>query len=113
MVIKNAIDMYSTHKEGKSVVIQRFIIIRALKKKNYKYMTLISNNVRIDKLDDMVNKCNNSYHRSIERKPLDVKPSIYIDFNRENNEEDPKFKVGNHVRISKYKNILQKVIKKV
>ena len=56
----------------------------------------------INKLDDIVNKCNNTYHRTIKMKPVDVKPSMYIDFNKENNKEGPKFKVGDHVRISKY-----------
>ena len=62
----------------------------------------------INKLDDIVNKCNNTYHRTIKMKPVDVKPSMYIDFNKENNKEGPKFKVGDHVRISKYKNIFPK-----
>ena len=62
----------------------------------------------IDKLDDVVNKYNNTYHRTIKMKPVDVKPRIYIDFNKENNKESPKFKLGDHVRISKYKNIFGK-----
>ena len=62
----------------------------------------------IDKLDDIVNKYNNTYHRTIKMKPVDVKRSIYIDFNKENNKEGPKFKVGDNVRISKYKNIFGK-----
>ena len=53
----------------------------------------------VDKLDDIVNKYNNTYHRTIKMKPVDVKRSIYIDFNRENNKEGPKFKVGNCVRL--------------
>ena len=56
--------------------------------------TSISKNVHIDKLHDIVNIYNNTYHRKIKMKPADVKPSIYIDFNEENNKEDPKFKVG-------------------
>ena len=55
----------------------------------------------IDKLGDIVNKYNNTYHSTIKMKPVDVKLNSYIDFNEENNEEDPKFKVGDHVRISK------------
>ena len=98
--------MYSTHNEGKSVVAERFI--RNLKNKIYKYMTSISKNLYIDKLDDIVNKYNNTYHRTIKMKPVDVKPSIYIDFNKENSKEGPKFKVGDHVRISKYKNVYAK-----
>ena len=73
-------------------------------------MTLISNNVYIDKLDDIVNKYSNTYHRTTEMKPVDVKSITYIDFHKENNKEGPKFKVGDHVRISKYKNILQKTL---
>ena len=60
---KNAIEMYSTHNEGKSVVAERFI--RTLKKKIYKCMSSISKNVYIDKLDDIVNKYNNAYHRKL------------------------------------------------
>ena len=73
---KNAIEMYSIHKEGKYVVAERFI--RTLKNKIYKYMTSTSKNVYIDKLDDIVNKCNNTYHRIMKMKPVDVKPSTYI-----------------------------------
>ena len=61
--------MHSIHNEGKSVVAERFI--GTLKNKIYKYMTSISKNVYIDKLDDIVNKCNNKYHRTIKRKPAD------------------------------------------
>ena len=63
--------MYSTHNEGKSVVTERFI--RTLKNKSYKYMTAISTNVYIDKLDDIVKKYNNKYHRAIKMKPVDLK----------------------------------------
>ena len=72
------------------------------------YMTLVSKNVYIDKLADIVNKYNNTYHSTIKIKPVDVKSSSNIDFNKESNKEDPKFKVGDHVRISKYKNIFAK-----
>ena len=71
-------------------------------------MTSISENVFIDKLDDMVNKCNNGYYRTIKMKPVDVKSSIHVNFSKKNYKEGPKFKVGNHVRISKYKNIFAK-----
>ena len=67
----NDIEMYSTHNEGKSVVAERFI--RTLKNKIYKHMTAVSKNVYIDKLDDIVNEYNNTYHRTIEMKPVDVK----------------------------------------
>ena len=59
--------MYSIHNEGKSVVAERFI--RTIKNKIYKYMTSISKNVYIDKLDDIVNEYNNTYHRTIKMKP--------------------------------------------
>ena len=86
--------------------LKRFI--RTLKTKNYKYMTSVSKNVYIDKLDDIVSKYNNKYHRTIKMKPVDVKDNTYIDFKKEVNDKDPKFKVGDHVRISKYKNIFAK-----
>ena len=91
--------MYSIHNRGKSVVAERFT--RTLKNKIYKYMASISKNVYIDQLDGIVNKYNNTYHRSIKMKPVDVKSRIYIDFNKENNKEGPTFKVGGDVRISK------------
>ena len=72
----NDIEMYSIHNEGKSVVAERFI--RTLKNKIYKYMTAISKNVYIDKLDDIVNEYNNTYHRKIKMKPIDVKNNMYI-----------------------------------
>ena len=59
---KNAVEMYSTHNEGKSVVTERFI--RVLKNKIYKYMTSVSKNVYINKLDDIVNKYNTTYHNN-------------------------------------------------
>ena len=67
----------------------------------------ISKNMYIDKLHNIINKYNNTYHNTTKMKPLDVK-STYIDFNKENNKEDLKFKVGDHVRISKYRNIFAK-----
>ena len=97
--------MYLVHNEGKAVVAERF---RTLKTKIYKYMTAISKNVYIDKLDDIVNEYNNTYHRTIKTKPVDVEDDTYIDFKKEVNDKDPKFKVGDHVRISKYKNIFAK-----
>ena len=102
----NNTEMYSTHNKGKSVIAERFI--RTLKNKIYKYMTSISKNVYIDKLDDIVKKCNNTYHTSIKIKPVDLKDNTYIDFKKEVNDKNPKFKVGDHVRISKYKNIFAK-----
>ena len=102
----NDIVMYSTHNEGKSVVAERFI--RTLINKIYKYMTSISKNVYIDKLDAIVNEYNNTYHRTIKIKPIDVKGNTYNNIRKEVNDKDPKFKFEDHVRISKYKNIFAK-----
>ena len=72
-------------------------------------MTSISKNVYTDKLDDTVNECNNTYHRTIKMKPVDVKGNTYIDsIMFHSNDKDSKFKVGDHVRISKHKNIFAK-----
>ena len=71
-------------------------------------MTSISKNVYIDKLHDIANEYNNTKHRTTKMKPIDVKGNTYIDFGREVNDNDPKFKVGDHMRISKYKNIFTK-----
>ena len=98
--------MYSIHNEEKSVVAERFI--RTLKNKFYKYMTSISKNVYIGKLDDIVDEYNNTYHIAIKMKPVDVKNNTSIDFEKEVNDKDRKFKIGDHVRISKYKNIFAK-----
>ena len=81
---KNNREMYSTHNEGKSVVAGRFI--RTLKKKIYKHMTSISKNVCVDKLDHIVNEYNNTYHRAIEMKSVDVKDNPYIDSSKEDND---------------------------
>ena len=62
----------------------------------------------IDKLDEIVHKYNNAYHKTIKMKTVDVNPSMYTDFNKENTKESSKFTVGNHVRISKHKNIFAK-----
>ena len=56
-----------------------------------------------DKVNDIVNKYNNTYPTTIKMKPVNVKSSTYIDFGIENNDKDPKFRVGDHLRISKYK----------
>ena len=99
----NDVVMYSTNNEGKSVVAERFI--RTLKSKIYKHMTSISKNVYINELDDIVNEYNNTYHNTIKMKSTDVKDNTYINTDKEINNKDPKFKVGDRVRISKYKNI--------
>ena len=101
---KNDIQMYSTHNEGKSVAAERFI--GTLKNKIYKYMTSVSKNVYIDKLDDIVNKYNNTHYSTIKMKPVDVKLNTYIDSSKEINDKDVKFKIDDIVRISKYKNKL-------
>ena len=68
---KNAIEMYSMHKERKSVVTERFI--RTLKNKNYKCITSMSKNVFIEKVDDIANKYNNAYRSKVKMKPSDAK----------------------------------------
>ena len=98
--------MYSTHNEEKSDVAERFI--RILKNKIYKYMTSVSKNVYIDKLDEIVNKYNNTYRSTIRMKPIDIKSSTYIDFGIENKDKDSKRTVGEHVRIWKYNNVFAK-----
>ena len=69
--------MCSIHNEGKPVIAERFI--RTLKTKIYKYMTSVSKNVYIDKLDDIVSEYNNSCHRTIKMKPVDVKDKRYLE----------------------------------
>ena len=71
--------------------------------------TSISKNVYINKLDDIMNEHNNTYHKTIKLKPADVNPSIYLDLNKENNNKGSKFKVGDNNRTSKYKIIFAKV----
>ena len=77
--------MYSIHNEGKSVAAERFV--RTLKTKIYKYMTLVSKNVYINKLDDIVNEYNNTYYRTIKMKPVEVKDNAHIDFKEEVNDK--------------------------
>ena len=98
--------MYSTYNEGKSFVAERFI--RTLKNKIFKHMTAISKNVYFDVLDYFVNKYNSTVYRTIKMKLIDVTGDSYAEDNKNSNKEDPKFKVGGHVRISKYKNIFAK-----
>ena len=99
-------EKYLIHNEGKSVVAEMFI--RTLNTKIYNYISSISKNVYIDKLDDTVNEYNNTYHRTIKIKPVDVKDNTYLDFKKKVNDKDPKFKVGGHIRISKNKSIFAK-----
>ena len=84
--------MYLIHNEGKSIVGER--LIKTLKNKIYKYMTAISKNVYTDQLDDIVNECNNTYHRTIKMKPIDVKDNTYIDFDKEVNNKDLNLKLA-------------------
>ena len=98
--------MYSTYNEGKSVVAERFM--RTLKSKVFKHITAISKNVYFNVLDDIVNKYNNTVHRTIKTKPIEVTDDFYAEYNDDLKKKDPKFKVGDNVRISKYKNIFAK-----
>ena len=102
----NNIEMYSTFNEGKSVVAERFI--RTLKNKIFKHMTIISKNVYFDVLDDIVNNYNNTVHGTIKMKPINVTDYSFVEYNEDSNKRNPKFKVGDYVRISKYKNIFAK-----
>ena len=105
---KNAIEMYSIHNEGKSVIPERFI--RNLKNRIYKYIISISKNLSIDKLDDIMNKCNNTYHRTIEMELVDVKPSMHFDFNKENKKECLNLKLLIMIEHQNIKIFLQKAM---
>ena len=102
-IYNNNTEMYSTHNEGKSVVAERFI--KTLKNKVYKHMNYIGKNVYFNVLDDIVRKYNSTVHSSIKIKPKNVTDDSFIEYNEESNKKDPKFRVGDNVRISKYKNI--------
>ena len=103
---ENDIETYPTFNEGKSVAAERFI--KTLKNKMYKHMTTIGKNVYIDVLDDIVKKYNNTVHSSIKMKPKDVTDIKYVEYSEQTNTKNPKFKVGDNVRISKHKNIFAK-----
>ena len=98
--------MCSTYNEGKSVVAERFI--KTLKNKMYKHMTYIGKNVYSNVLDDIVIKYNSTVHSSLKIKPKDVTDDSFVEYNEESNKKDPKFKIGDHVRISKYKIVFSK-----
>ena len=103
---KNYTELYSTHNEGKSIVVERFI--RTLKNRIYKHMNSISKKLYIDKSDDVLNKYKNIMVPSIiKMKPVDVKSDTYINSRKEVNDKNCEFKIGDIVRISKYKNILK------
>ena len=87
---------------------KNLFLLKSLKNKIYKYMTSTSKDVYIDKLDDIVNKYNNTYHRTIKMKPIYVKDITYINTDKEVIDRDPKFKICDQVRILKYKNIFAK-----
>ena len=106
--------MYSTYNEEKSyylVIAERFI--RALKNKIFKHLTAVSKNLYFDVLDNIVNKNNNTVHRTIKMKPVNVTSDSYSDYNEDSNKTDSIFKVDDHVRISKYKTLLLKNILKI
>ena len=103
----NGINIYSTHDEGKSVIAER--LIKTLKNKIYKYKTSVSKNVDIDKLDDAVNKYNNTYHGAIKMKPINVNSSKYISSRKEINDKDLKFKVCVLLEYQNIKIFLRKV----
>ena len=98
--------MYSTYNEGKSVIAERFI--KTLKHEIYMHMTTISKNVYFDVLDDIADEYNNTYHETIKMNPVDVGDDSFAEYNEESNEKDSKFKVGDHIRISKFKNVFAK-----
>ena len=98
--------MYSAFNEGKSVIVEKFI--KTLKNKIYKHMTAILKNIYYDVLNDIVNKYSNIVHRTIKMKPIDVKDDSSAEYSEESNKKNPKFKVGDHVRISEYKSIFAK-----
>ena len=102
---ESEIEMYLTHDEGKSFVAGRFI--KTSKNEIHKYMTSISKNMYIDKLN-IVNKYNNIYHTTIKKNPSALNQAYILTLNKENNKEGSNFKVGDIVRISKYKNIFAK-----
>ena len=88
------------------VVAERFMW--TLKNKIFKHMTAISKNTYFDVLDIIVNKYNNTVHRTINMKPIEVTSDSYAERNEDSNKNEPKFKVGDRVRISKYKNVFAK-----
>ena len=103
--------MYLIYNEGKSVVGERSN--RTLKNKIFKHVTAIQQNTSFDVLDDTVDKYNNTVHRTIKIKPIEVTDNYYAQYNEipmelHSNKKNPKLKVGESVRISKYKNIFAK-----
>ena len=83
----NDLSMYSTHNEGKSVVAERFI--KTLKNKIYKDMSAVGKNVYFDALNDIVDKYNNTYHRTIKMKPIDVRDNSFAEYNEDSDKKRP------------------------
>ena len=102
----NNIEIYSTYKEAKPVAAERFIT--NLKNKIFKHISPVSKNVYLDVLDDIVNKYNNTVHRTITMNPTDVTSDFYAEYNEDSNENDPKFNVGDRVGIQNPKTFLLK-----
>ena len=100
--------MYSTYNEKKSVAAERFI--RTLKNNIFNHMTSIQQNIYFDLLNDIVDKYNNTVHKTIKMKPIEVTDDSYAEYNEIANKKNPKSKVGDNIRISKSKNILVKDI---
>ena len=90
------------------LLLKDLLELRFIRNQIYKYTTSISKNVYIEGLDEIVNKYNNTYHRTIKMTPADVKVNTYIDFDKEGNNKNHKFQVVDQVRISKYENIFAK-----
>ena len=97
------IEVYSAYNEGKSVAAERFI--KTLKNNIFKHMTAVSKNVYFDVLDNILDEYNSTVHRTIKMKPIAVTSVSYVEYNEDSNVTKLKFKVGDHVRISKYENI--------
>ena len=95
--------MYSRRTGEKSFVAEMFL--RTLKNKIYKYIISVEKYIYTDKLADVVNEHNNTYHSTIKVKPANLKSSTHCDFSVENKDKYPKFEVGDHVRLFKFKNI--------
>ena len=91
--------MYSTYNKGKSIVAERFI--RTWNNEIFKHVAAILKNIYFEVLDDIVDKYNNTVHKTIKMKPIDVTGDSYAKYNENSNKKDPEFKVGDHVRISK------------
>ena len=98
--------MYSAYNEETFFVVERFI--RTLKNKIFKHMTAVSKNAHFNVLDDILDEYNNTVHRTIKMKPIDVTSDSYVECNEDSNVVKPKVKVGDLVSISKYKNIFAK-----